>query len=29
MLELELTINHETYLLQVLPGERLFSVLRR
>ena len=29
MLDIQLIINHETYLLQVHPGERLFSVLRR
>ncbi len=29
MLDIELTINHETYLLSVHPGERLYSVLRR
>jgi putative selenate reductase molybdopterin-binding subunit len=29
MLDIELTINNEVYHLQVYPGERLFSVLRR
>ncbi len=29
MLDIELTINKETYQLQVPPGERLYSVLRR
>ncbi|NQS90949.1 MAG: xanthine dehydrogenase, partial [Chloroflexi bacterium] len=29
MMELELNINYETYNLQIQPGERLFTVLRR
>ena len=29
MLDIELTINRESYLLKVHPGERLYSVLRR
>mgnify|MGYP001120390655 CR=1 FL=1 len=29
MLDIELTINHETYIVSIEPGERLYSVLRR